>query len=474
MADDFGLGALFTEVKSSLEPTELVIMLQPMASVPAGTPFSLAFKLRNDSGDVPPPAGSVAETQLQAEDILQCGRLAGELPRVKDNAIITTGLKISSPGSYTVETRVTLPDNKVLACKVAIVVCEAVSETTPSPAKEPLRADSESESLELDFNDGASSKSESLGGGERSPSEESLQRAASPPPESEASYHEPPPSPLYSKKAPVTTYSFVHSGKDLDKHGVLYYLGLNKFKAKETAKWVNPMDRGLVEVSASTVRKGELRNFVERRPDPNAPMCLTTEDEEQSWIEVDLKDHVCAPNGYVLANRTDKSRDVLTTWTLEGSMNKKLWVVIDQKKNDLSLSESRIKSGTFFFKTPQCKYYFRHFRVKIGQQGSTSNANILACMCFELYGFFRKRKEEESPDSHGVPLPVEGPVLDSLGLKVHHADKVNTDFKGLVASRFGLTERKRKSRPESKDKDKDKEKGKDRRGRSPDKKRTKT
>ena len=451
MGDAFGLNDLFEDVKAAAPPrvaeaADLRIVSVP-GGVEAGQPFSLEYKLHDASGDVVPvPPGCAVETVLQMDSDAD-GRLAGPQPKAQGSSFVARGVSLTAAGAYTVVTAVTLPDSKkVLRAATKVVVAAAPA----AAAEEDAGSDDDSRSASLSLGRAAgraaseASVSESLGGDSGS---ESMSASLSRAPAKEEKKKkkdgrvkkEKKPdklSPLLGPSAPVTTYEFTQRGKDHDKHGVLYYLGLNKLKDK---RWVNPVLRGQVNVTSSSLRKGEARNFVERRPVDQ--LCLCTEDEEGSWVQVDLKRHVCAPHTYTLANRCDKSRDVLTSWTLEGSIDGKLWVVIHQHKNDQNLNDARLRSAnSHTWKIAQCKYYFRFFRVRIGAQGNTSQSNVLASTCLELYGYFRTRHESEGAD--GVPRPVEAPILDKLGLS---ATNRNTDFRDLIKSRYGIKERKGRS-----------------------------
>eukprot|EP00659_Diplonema_papillatum_P002939 gene2939-4617_t len=204
-------------------------------------------------------------------------------------------------------------------------------------------------------------------------------------------------------------------------------------RAKE---WSNPHDAKRVVVTASCLRKGQLSDFVARKP---VGQCVATEDKEGSWIEIDLKNFLLAPNAYTMANRLDKSRDVLKSWTLEASVNRKLWVVLKEHFNDDVLNANRLtdKTGATWNIT-QSKYYFRYFRVRIAPKGNATHTNILAATCLEMYGYLRKAREGDN-DPTGVPKPLEKPVLDSLGLVLHDAN----EFRNIMLKRFSITSRKR-------------------------------
>eukprot|EP01064_Diplonema_japonicum_P002745 TRINITY_DN11785_c0_g1_i1.p1 TRINITY_DN11785_c0_g1~~TRINITY_DN11785_c0_g1_i1.p1 ORF type:complete len:404 (+),score=38.01 TRINITY_DN11785_c0_g1_i1:43-1254(+) len=388
--DTFGLNDLLGEVAKPGEIEEAekarCFLTNPGEDIFINKPFGVGVDLLGASGSATP-----IDNGYEAVLSMTPGRLLKSKKNSKqgNSAWIWDRLEINDKGDFTITCTVTSPDKRrTLKADLSITV---------QPEEE-----------HDDFS-------------------ESMSRAASVSSASSESLQVLPPT------ARVTTYSFVHRS-DHDKHGVLYYLGLNKMKSK---KWRNPVDRGLVAVTTSSLRKGSLSDLVERRP-TNQVLC--TEDNEESWIMLDLKNHVCAPNAYTLSGRCDKSRDVLKSWTLEGSMNGKLWVVIHTHFEDLSLNQNRLKEkNSFSWKVPQSKYYFRYFRLKIGDKGNTSKTNVLAATCMELYGLLRKRKQCEAESTQGVPLPLEQPILEKLNLSI----KGHSDWQDMVKRRYSLPDRKR-------------------------------
>eukprot|EP01063_Lacrimia_lanifica_P032914 TRINITY_DN5725_c0_g3_i1.p1 TRINITY_DN5725_c0_g3~~TRINITY_DN5725_c0_g3_i1.p1 ORF type:complete len:661 (+),score=183.34 TRINITY_DN5725_c0_g3_i1:82-1983(+) len=483
MADDFGLGDLLDEVKNvgvDAVPSGMrVVGDADFKNVAAGEAFKLEYELINARGaTVPAPSGSALDVELKLENITDTGRLQG-VPKLQDSGAWSGDVVITAEGRYTIDARVTLGDrvtrfncaaNVSVSAGDAAMAAEASESESWGGVEEAEKEKGKEKEKRKQSRSSASSSSPSGSGSRRkrrrsgsASSDSSSSSSSSSGSGDESSSQEWEDvdavilSPLYKPKEKVTAYEFTYKS-DYDKRGVMYYFGLNRHRSK---RWRNPADIGYVDVISSSVRKGEPSSFVAKRPEQ---LGLCTQDEPLSWIGVDLKNFVCAPHTYTLSNRCDKlSRDVLTNWTLEGSVDKRLWVVLSHHKDDLSLQKARLddkKSHTFTI--PQCKYYFRYFRVRIAPQGNTSNNDVLACVCLELYGYFRKRREAEGEGGKGLPLPVEAPILKKLGIELYHAKALATEWKDKVSEMFGLQPRKRKPASASKPDEKKAEAAKDR------------
>eukprot|EP00660_Eupelagonema_oceanica_P001665 gene1665-2769_t len=79
-----------------------------------------------------------------------------------------------------------------------------------------------------------------------------------------------------------------------DKQGVLYWMGTRK----GVAEWQNPGTSGEVEVCVSSITVGQPPMFSDTT---FTTQCLSTKNEMNSWMGVDLKTAQCCPTIYTLA-----------------------------------------------------------------------------------------------------------------------------------------------------------------------------
>ena len=147
-------------------------------------------------------------------------------------------------------------------------------------------------------------------------------------------------------------------------NGVLSYLQKNCFTVKPSSK-----NTGY----ATTLVKpqGPKKNF-------------WTQDEENSWIRIDLKRHKLMIKSYSLHGRIDYDQYQLQTWKLQGFNEMKQWEDIDSHENQPLLFK---KTVTFHLENKdrkQTKYFMAFKLIQTGV--NTSGTNDLVISRIELFG----------------------------------------------------------------------------------------
>lgn len=62
-----------------------------------------------------------------------------------------------------------------------------------------------------------------------------------------------------------------------------------------------------------------------------------TNDEPNSWICFEFKNHRVIPSSYIIRTINSEDNDHLKSWVIEGSNDNKNWIKIDEHSNDSSL-----------------------------------------------------------------------------------------------------------------------------------------
>jgi HECT-domain (ubiquitin-transferase)/Regulator of chromosome condensation (RCC1) repeat/SPRY domain/Kelch motif len=165
---------------------------------------------------------------------------------------------------------------------------------------------------------------------------------------------------------------------DMDKNGLCYYLGTQR----GTAPWENPMDLGLIEVTASTYKSdaAPIQSVVGR-----TAVRAVTEPQENSWFCIKFKDTEIAPTHYTLRHYATYDVEALRNWRFEASNDDgKTWTVLRHHVSDSALS-TKGQTNTWPLPDAPSGTFFDTFRI--WQDGQNSNGNhYLACSGFEIYG----------------------------------------------------------------------------------------
>jgi hypothetical protein len=186
---------------------------------------------------------------------------------------------------------------------------------------------------------------------------------------------------------------------DFGTNGIFYQLGT----ANETASYTNPVDFGLVEVSASslTADSEDAASILDRR----SLRCVTRPVRNSSFT-ISLNNRRVIPTHYSLRHYSSWDTEALRNWVLEASNDEQTWVVLREHIDDNALN-GKGDTASWSLSLPPNSGSFRHFRVR--QTGRNSNGHYyLALSGFELYGTL-----ETSPDENfqipALPiLPKEG------------------------------------------------------------------
>jgi hypothetical protein len=100
-----------------------------------------------------------------------------------------------------------------------------------------------------------------------------------------------------------------------------------------------------------------------------------------------FQNHVVIPSRYTL-NHADTSRtEALRAWRLDGSMDGKKWIPIDEKSRDTQLNA---KGSNFTHEIKHCEDAYCYFRLNMIGPNSGNMYN-LALGGIELYGTLRKK-----------------------------------------------------------------------------------
>ena len=193
---------------------------------------------------------------------------------------------------------------------------------------------------------------------------------------------------MINKPHPIFTYEY-----DFDENGVFYYLGT---KGK-ISPYQNPHEIGQIKVFASSLGKGNLKDFVGRNL-----VNLRTQNEENSFFGIDLgPERFLIPSCYSIKNRNSSSH-VMLCWNLEGSNDKINFEVLDTRifsNNVNSRYHNNLEKERNMLKQPACTSTwgvskrirekfpkgFRYFILKQIDKNSSGGYN-LALSGFEIYG----------------------------------------------------------------------------------------
>lgn len=182
--------------------------------------------------------------------------------------------------------------------------------------------------------------------------------------------------PTRLRKRPVIGRTCLHKS-DFDQNGVIYYIG----SKGQTSTWQNPFLTGDVELSASSLQKGELASFIGRQTNE-----VWTEPVPSSWIALHLKKWWLVPHAYTLRHGSNSNRDCLRSWILQASSNGEEWYTLARHTGDTSLNSP---FATFTWKTEnqtaESKRRYRHFRI-VQTSLNAGHQNLLSICGWELYG----------------------------------------------------------------------------------------
>ena len=175
---------------------------------------------------------------------------------------------------------------------------------------------------------------------------------------------------------PIETELHIYSGKDFDKHGVVYAL----------------QNKGIT-ATRSSGKKGQAEDILKNEV-KNGLVCAT-DSVEDSWWCVDLtENYALYLTHYTLRHGQEPRTSFLYNWRLEGSVDEYKWTVLKNHKNDHGLITS--KSGDTYDKYSTYTWAidgelkaFRYFRIfQTGFNFSSRFGIFLSGI--ELYGVLVK------------------------------------------------------------------------------------
>eukprot|EP01006_Ploeotia_vitrea_P057825 TRINITY_DN68323_c0_g1_i1.p1 TRINITY_DN68323_c0_g1~~TRINITY_DN68323_c0_g1_i1.p1 ORF type:complete len:628 (-),score=33.46 TRINITY_DN68323_c0_g1_i1:96-1979(-) len=187
-----------------------------------------------------------------------------------------------------------------------------------------------------------------------------------------------------------------------ERYGILHYIGTN-FGQED---WQNPaVTKRVVSHSSSIWGFGDVQDVSKKDL-----AYFITRNAAGSWVEIDILCGVLMPFAYSFASAHPiYSGYYPRNWELQGSRDKKQWVVLKKHENDDAVTHQT----PFGFwditlddetTSPPSVSYFRHFRIL--QTGPNSfGTHELQISAFEFYGRFVHMMEDE-------PRPPPPPCLE--------------------------------------------------------------
>ena len=128
---------------------------------------------------------------------------------------------------------------------------------------------------------------------------------------------------LYVFLCPIETALHFYSGKDFDKHGVVYAL----------------QNKG-ISATRSSGKKGEAQDILKNKVKKG--LVCATNSVENSWWCVDLtENYALYLTHYTLRHGQEQKTSLLYNWRLEGSVDGCKWTQLKKHKNDHGLITSK-------------------------------------------------------------------------------------------------------------------------------------
>lgn len=170
--------------------------------------------------------------------------------------------------------------------------------------------------------------------------------------------------------------AFAHQ-RDFDANGIVHHLATDGGRAP----YVNPVDRGALMVTASSVMPDSLPPSAVVG---GAVVRFSTRALAGSWVAVDFGKRRVMPTHYSLRHYASWDTEALRSWVLEASVDGAQWTVLVTHAGDAALA-ARGATATWAIPPEHHATAFRLFRVR--QTGVNSNQHhYLALSGFELYG----------------------------------------------------------------------------------------
>jgi hypothetical protein len=155
--------------------------------------------------------------------------------------------------------------------------------------------------------------------------------------------------------------------------GILYRLG------QEAS--ANPHDAGLVEITASSRE----RSYPKKIVDYDWNNWFFTNNEVNSWIQIDFKDKLISPSHYCIKSDGNHCSH-LRCWVLEGTNDITTWKELDRRENQEVLNQD-FAVGIFNCKKTR---FYRYIRIRQIAENTSGNFYLGICN-FEVYGDIKPR-----------------------------------------------------------------------------------
>lgn len=147
----------------------------------------------------------------------------------------------------------------------------------------------------------------------------------------------------------------------------------------------NICDEGIINISGNECRGSpSISTIVDYNFND---ICYNSSNEKNSFICFDFKNNSISVSAYSIKSSNHPSPDFLQTWVLEGSNNKKNWVVLDSHTNDRSLNSIK-KVGVFHIKESDKRSQKFKF-IQLRMTGESIQGNYyLDILNIELFGIY--------------------------------------------------------------------------------------
>jgi len=187
----------------------------------------------------------------------------------------------------------------------------------------------------------------------------------------------------------VATPKFKYES-DLDKNGVLYWLGTD---GKADVEWKNPAQAGKVKIIYShyAASRSQPPDIIRREVGDTD----WTENTPNSWIGIDFLTWTIVPDAYTIRSWRSAMFDGsdvnwhLRHWTLQGSNDLVMWENISEHKNDASL-QAQGQTHTWLIPKPLTgTKAFRCIRI-LQTAANSSGDHWIWISGFEIYGKLAK------------------------------------------------------------------------------------
>jgi len=173
----------------------------------------------------------------------------------------------------------------------------------------------------------------------------------------------------------------------MDTNGLIYFIGSNGGKSSYT----NPVKTGQVVVKLSSTAMTHLQggsaveHIADRDPSSSAVENSYGSDKNP-WISVQFTKYLIRPTDYVVCQDQDH---FLQNWRFEGrEKDKTEWVLIEEHKNDQTLTSKTPHRACFKVKSPR---FFHEVRLYVTGPGHKGQPNFDITQ-LEFYGFYREVK----------------------------------------------------------------------------------